>query len=56
MIFCLFVWYRWSAESVLMKSATEQKATNANNLPGFDASQVPAETEAPAETPAQPAN
>lgn len=44
------------AESVLMKSATEQKATNANNLPGFDASQVPAETEAPAETPAQPAN
>lgn len=46
-----------SADSVLMKAATEQKATNANNLPGFNASQVPAES-APAasETPAQPAN
>lgn len=42
------------AGSVIMKQATEQKATNSNNLPGFGASQTPEEVPAQQEVPAQP--
>lgn len=42
------------AGSVIMKQATEQKATNSNNLPGFGASQTPEATPAQQEAPVQP--
>lgn len=43
-------------ESAVMKQATEQKATNSNNLPGFGASQTQQEApaqQAPAAAPAE---
>lgn len=46
-----------STDSVIMNQAKEQSATNANNLPGFGASQQPAQQQsAPASQPAQPAS
>lgn len=42
-------------ESAVMRQATEQKATNSNNLPGFGASQTQEPAAAPAEGAAQPA-
>lgn len=43
-------------ESAVMRQATEQKATNSNNLPGFGASQTQEPAAAPAGDAAQPSD